>query len=85
VNVRGIISGSIALIVLQVLLSSPQTGRLAGLFAIPADLARRLIDPDIPAIPNLAGAATPAAAVVSTPLLPGTTDYTDPANPPREA
>lgn len=64
----GLISGSIALIGLEVLVTSPQTGRIATLLQLPATWARYLIDPNIPGIPNKAKAAAP-----TTPTVPGTT------------
>lgn len=80
---RALATGSISLIVLQVVLSSPQTGRLGLLFRLPAEWARRLIDPAIPAIPNLAGAAAPTTAAPPAAVLPGAADYTP--NPVRIA
>lgn len=86
-RIKSILSGSLALIVLEVIVSSPQTGRLASLFALPATWARWLIDPTIPGIPmtaagaRLPGAApaAPAATSTATPTpLPGTTRYRRP-------
>lgn len=60
---RGVLSGSLALIALQASLSSDEaTGRVGRMFGHVADLARRLIDPSIAAIPDLStGAGSPAA------------------------
>lgn len=56
-NVRGIAGGALALIALQVVVTSPQTGRLGELLALPAAWARTLIDPNVPAIADHSGAA----------------------------
>jgi hypothetical protein len=71
----GVLSGSIALVALEVLLTSKQPGRIAQLFALPAAWARYLVDPAIPGIPNRAKAAVPAPA---TPPLPGAPSLTLP-------
>lgn len=67
----GVVSGSLALIGLQVLLTADTrtgaSGRIGELFALPAAWARRLIDPSIPAIPDLSAAASPAPSVAPAP------------------
>lgn len=50
-----IASGGLALIVLQVVLSSEHTGRLGDLLQLPGSWAEKLIDPGTPAIPNVTG------------------------------
>lgn len=53
---RGILSGSLVLVALQASLSSDQaTNRVGRMFGTLADGARRLIDPAVAAIPDLAG------------------------------
>lgn len=86
----GVISGSVALIGLEVLVTSPQTGRIAALFALPATLARDLIDPNIPGVPNKAKPATPTVpgTAPGDKSTPGNTAPAVPApstNPPRSA
>jgi hypothetical protein len=72
---HGLLGGSIALVALDVLLTSPSTSRLAQLFAVPAAAARWLISPSVPGLPNLAKPAptTPATpATPAAPTVPGT-------------
>jgi hypothetical protein len=57
-RVRGIASGALALVALQVVVSSNQTGRIAQLLALPAAWARRLIDPTVPGIPARGSTST---------------------------
>jgi hypothetical protein len=78
VRLGGIASGALALVALQVIVTSQQTARIAGLFALPAAAARWLISPDVPGIPD----HTKPAAAKST----STTSVTIPAPlpaPPR--
>jgi hypothetical protein len=49
---RGVLGGALALVTLQVLVTSNQTSRLAGLFTVPADLAEQFLNPNVPAIPD---------------------------------
>jgi hypothetical protein len=63
---HGLLGGSIALVALDVLLTSPSTGRLAQLFAVPAAAARWVISPNVPGLPNLAKPTT-----APTPVVPG--------------
>jgi hypothetical protein len=65
---HGLLGGSIALVALDVLLTSPSTGGIAGLFAVPAAAARWLISPNVAGLPNL---AKPAPTTPTTPKLPG--------------
>jgi hypothetical protein len=59
---RAVASGGLALVVLQVLVTSKQTGRIGSLFALPATWAQHLIDPSIPAIPDRTlGAGSPGS------------------------
>lgn len=65
------VSGSLALIGLEVLLTADTrtgaSGRLGELFALPAGWARRLIDPSVPAIPDHSAAASPAPSAAPAP------------------
>lgn len=73
-------SGALALVALDALVSSPETGRIGDLFAVPGAVAQWLIDPGKVAIPDLSGAgsSTPSAGAPSTP--PAT--YKTPSKPP---
>jgi hypothetical protein len=51
-GLRGVVVGALALIVLQVLVTAPNAGRLASLVRVPGDFAVRFLDPTIPAIPQ---------------------------------
>lgn len=51
-GLRGLLSGALALVFLQVVVQPDASGRLAGLLGVPAAIARRFIDPTIPAIPD---------------------------------
>lgn len=54
---RGLLSGSLVLVALQAALSSDEaTGRVGRMFGTLADMSRRLIDPSVAAIPDLAAA-----------------------------
>lgn len=61
-RVRAIASGALALVVLEVIVTSSQTERLGALFALPASWARWLIDPTVPAIGDHRSTGAPAAA-----------------------
>ena len=51
---RGIFTGALTLIALQTLVSSDQAaGRFGSMLSSIAGLARRAIDPSVPAIPDL--------------------------------
>ncbi len=68
---RAVLTGFLATVALQVLVANPRgTDAAGGLFAYPARFARRLLSPDIPAIPDL---RQPGAAPV------GATPGTNPA------
>lgn len=57
---RGILAGSLLLIALQAALSSDEaTSRVGKMLGHLADLSRRLIDPGVAAIPDLAADAGP--------------------------
>lgn len=73
-RLRAVASGSLALIALQTILTSKQTGRIGDLFALPASWARRLIDPTVPAIANRAASTTTPTAAAAT-SLPGAVDW----------
>jgi hypothetical protein len=64
---RPIASGALSLIVLEVLVTSKQTGNLGSLLQLPATFAQHLIDPGLPAIPDRSGASGSSPA----PLAPG--------------
>lgn len=49
---KGALYAALALVALEVVVTSPQTARIAGLLEFPASVARRLFDPTIPAIPD---------------------------------
>lgn len=69
---RAVLTGFLATVALQVLVANPRaTDAGAGLFAYPARFARRLLSPDIPAIPDL---RQPGAAPVG--ATPGTNPQT---------
>lgn len=51
-GVRGIATGVLGLVVLDLLVTA-QGRRVTGLFAVPAAVARWLIDPAVPLIPDL--------------------------------
>lgn len=60
---RGFLSGSLLLIALQASLSSDEaTGRVGRMFSGIGDLARRLIDPSVAAIPDLSSGGGPSPA-----------------------
>jgi hypothetical protein len=74
-----VLTGALALVALQVVVTSPETGRIADLFSVPAKAARALIDASVPAIPQLAApAAAPTADTASLGTAP-----TPPARRPR--
>lgn len=50
-GLRGVLSGALALVLLQVLVTSGG-GRVAGLFRVPAQIAERFLNPSLPAIPE---------------------------------
>lgn len=54
-KVAPLASGALALVALQVLLSSRYTSRLGSLLELPGAAAHWLIDPGVPAIPNVTG------------------------------
>jgi hypothetical protein len=65
--VGGFLIGLLALAALaRVVRSDPASSRVAGLFAVPAELASRFLDPNVPAI----GAAHDAATGTTTPRKP---------------
>lgn len=54
-GVRGVLTGALGLVALQTLVQPGASGRVAGLFGVPARVARRFLDPTIPAIPDRRG------------------------------
>lgn len=74
-NWRALLSGSIALVVLQVILTSPHANTTGLLFRLPGTWARWLIDPAIPAIPNLAGAPPATESTAAPAPAPGAFDW----------
>jgi hypothetical protein len=58
----GLAAGALGLAVLETLLSTGNAQRLAGVFGAPAVVARYLIDPSVPGIPDH---SRPAAAAVT--------------------
>ena len=71
---RTILTGALATILLQVLVSNPiATDTTGGLLAFPAQFARHFLSPDVPAIPDLrkpTQATTPAASQPAAPVNP---------------
>lgn len=61
-GIRGVLAGALTLIALQTLVQAPAAGRVAGLFQVPGQIARRFIDPSIPAIPDTSNKTGSAAA-----------------------
>lgn len=49
---RGALAAALGLIVLEVLVTSPQTQRIGPLLATPANLVQRIYDPNLPALPD---------------------------------
>jgi len=71
---KPLVTGILALIILEVLVSTP-TGPVSSLLALPASWAKKLIDPTIPLIGHsvaTAGATVAANAVPSAPSGPST-------------
>lgn len=54
-GIRGVLAGALALVTLQLLLQPFASNRIGGLAKVPGDIARRFIDPTIPAIPDRRG------------------------------
>lgn len=61
-GIRGVLAGALTLIALEVVVQTPAAGRVAGLFAVPGQIARRFLDPTIPAIPEIRGKGSAAQA-----------------------
>jgi hypothetical protein len=57
-GLRGVLAGALALIALQTVVQPEASGRVAGIFGLAANMARRFLDPAVPAL----GAASPAAS-----------------------
>ncbi|HEV8675021.1 MAG TPA: hypothetical protein VGX21_13320 [Methylomirabilota bacterium] len=51
-GLRGVLAGGLALIVLQVLVTNPNAGRVASLLRVPGQIAVHFLDPSVPAIPD---------------------------------
>lgn len=68
----GLASTGLALIALEVFVTSSQTGAIASLFAVPGRLASAWMDPTRPLIPNKSGATLAAPASSSTSTAPST-------------
>lgn len=70
-GLRGIAVGALSLIALQTLVRPGSAGRVAGLFRVPGQIARRFIDPTVPAIPRRAedSPALPNPFQLATPLV----------------
>lgn len=69
-TVRGVLSGVMGLIILQVLVSRGGSANVSGLFGAIATGAKRALEPGVPAIPNLTGSSG-ASSAPSTPPAPG--------------
>lgn len=52
-GLRGVLAGALVLIALQTLVQSSAAGRVAGLLGVPGQIARRIVDPTVAAIPDL--------------------------------
>lgn len=61
----GLLGTGLALIALEVFVTSTQTSGIASLFAVPGRLASAWMDPTRPLIPNKSGAALTAASSTS--------------------
>lgn len=64
---RPIASGALSLIVLEVLVTSKQTGRVGSLLQLPAAWAQHLIDPHVAAIPDRSGGGSPGSTPAPAP------------------
>lgn len=74
-GIRGALAGSLTLIALYTFVTTgPEANRrISGLFAWPAKMAQRLIDPTVPAIPDLrepSGTSTPGVRAPRAPHRP---------------
>lgn len=74
---KGLLSGALALVLLQVLVSSRNAGAgVSGVFGGAANLAEKLMDPTVPAIPARTTAPkSPVTATAVTQQLPGYVPY----------
>lgn len=79
-GIRGVLAGALALIALQVAVQPGASGRIAGLFGVPAAIASRFIDPTLPAIPDLRPAVASGVAVGNSAKPPG---YPNPSTKPK--
>ena len=77
-RIRPILSGALALIVLELIVTSSNGPRLAGVFGFPALVASWLIDPTVMGIPNIANAPADGVGATSAPSSPAAV-YTPPA------
>ncbi len=68
-GLRGVLVGALALVALQTAVQPGASGRLASLFGVPAAVARRFIDPTVPAIPDRR--AKPSKSSKSSATIPG--------------
>lgn len=81
---KPLLSGVLALIVLEVLVTAPAAGRVSSLFALPGSWATKLIDPTVPLLggKGLPGGSAIAPILTLVPALPATPDLT--SNPPAQ-
>lgn len=77
---RGVVTAWLALIALQAVSTKGSSGRIASLMTDVNRLVARVLDPNVPAIPDLSG-GTAASSTVITP----TTPYSRPADMPVPA
>lgn len=50
------LAGALCLTALQVVVTSKETSRLAGLLSVPGTIAEHFLNPNVPAIPDRRGA-----------------------------
>lgn len=60
-GIRGLAVGALALVALHTLVSTGASARVGGLLRVPGQIARRFLDPTIPAIPERPSTSTPAS------------------------
>lgn len=67
-RLRGVLAGSLVLIALQAVTASDRAaGRVGSMLSGVAGLVRLVLDPSVPAIPDLGGAGTGTTGAVFTP------------------
>jgi hypothetical protein len=83
-GLRGVVAGALVLVALQTLVQPAAAGRVGGLLAYPGRMARWIISPGEPAIPQLGGLRagqidkTDAKGRATTPTRQGVAGYPSP-------